>query len=155
MIYCIYTMAAFRYSVSVLKIYSIRNVHCRFSVLTMNIEIQSCVPIPDPSAAAALEWERNRHEIKREGEHPDGKSEPSLCSCLKTLKICNSGHWIDIIFLMKIEKEGNRHECCHTSNQCSELQIFFCIGLEQSRLAKVMPNLLRFFLMILRTYTCL
>jgi len=39
-----------------------------------------------------------------------------------------------------------------TSNQCSELQISFCIGLEQSRLAKAMLNLLRFFLMILRAY---
>jgi len=33
-------MAAFRYSLPVLKIYSIRNVHCRFSVLTVNIETQ-------------------------------------------------------------------------------------------------------------------
>jgi len=32
-------MAVFRYSVSVLKIYSTRNVHCRFSVLTVNIEM--------------------------------------------------------------------------------------------------------------------
>jgi len=39
-----------------------------------------------------------------------------------------------------------------TSNQCSELQISFCIDLEQSRLAKAMLNLLCFFLMILRAY---
>jgi len=31
---------AFRYSLSVLKIYSICDVHCRFSVLTVNIETQ-------------------------------------------------------------------------------------------------------------------
>jgi len=35
------TMAVFRYSLPVLKIYSIRDVHCRFSVLTVNIETQS------------------------------------------------------------------------------------------------------------------
>jgi len=34
------TRIAFRYSLPVLKIYSIRNVHCRFSVRTVNIETQ-------------------------------------------------------------------------------------------------------------------
>jgi len=39
---CMYrTMAAFRYSLPVLKIYNIRNVHCRFSVLAVNTETQS------------------------------------------------------------------------------------------------------------------
>jgi len=34
------TKVAFRYSLSVLKIYSVRNVYYRFSVLAVNIETQ-------------------------------------------------------------------------------------------------------------------
>jgi len=50
--------------------------HNKYSFLKEGDKL-GCVPIPYRSAVAALEWERNWHEIKREGEHPGGKSERS------------------------------------------------------------------------------
>jgi len=39
------TVVAFRYSLPVLKIYSVRDVYCRFSVLAMNIGTQSVLAL--------------------------------------------------------------------------------------------------------------